>query len=131
MSLASVSAGFAGLVMLTLVVSACTDSGESAPAGQEMPAPQVSVYLINAERLPISYELPGRVAPTRIAQVRPRVSGIVVERVFQQGSLVKEGDVLYRIDDAAFRMQVASAEATLRRARAVQLQAQQEADRQQ
>jgi membrane fusion protein (multidrug efflux system) len=62
--------------------------------------------------------------------VRPRVSGIIVERVFEQGSLVKEGDVLYRIDPAPFKVQVDSAEATLRRAQAAQLQARQTAERQ-
>ncbi|WP_343202985.1 biotin/lipoyl-binding protein, partial [Stenotrophomonas sp. SbOxS2] len=62
------------------------------------------------EALPILNELPGRIAPTRIAEVRSRVSGIVLERVFEQGSMVKEGDVLYRIDPALFQAQVASAE---------------------
>src|SRR5690606_23334623 len=56
--------------------------------------------------------------------------GIVLERVFKQGGLVAQGDVLYRIDPEQFQVQVASAEATLQRARAVQLQARQLADRQ-
>src|SRR5690606_27773848 len=50
--------------------------------------------------------------------------------VFEQGSIVKEGEVLYRIDPAPFQVQVDSAEATLRRAEAVQLQARQAAERQ-
>lgn len=54
-----------------------------------------------------------------------------MERVFEQGSLVKEGDVLYRIDPAPFQVRVDSAEGTLRRAQAAQLQARQTADRQQ
>ncbi|WP_246658875.1 efflux RND transporter periplasmic adaptor subunit [Mesorhizobium sp. J18] len=95
-----------------------------------MPPPAVSVVELKAERIPILNELPGRVAPTRIAEVRPRISGIVVERVFEQGSLVEEGDVLYRIDPQPFRVQVESAEATLERAKASQLQARQLAERQ-
>lgn len=94
-----------------------------------MPVP-VSVLTVTQEDVPILNELPGRIAPTRIAEVRPRVSGIVVARVFEQGSYVKEGDVLYRIDPAPFKVQVDSARATLQRAEAVQLQARQNADRQ-
>ncbi|MCL4768539.1 MAG: efflux RND transporter periplasmic adaptor subunit [Hyphomicrobiaceae bacterium] len=94
--------------------------------------PPVAVSVITTERqdLPITNELPGRIAPTRIAEVRPRVSGIVVERVFKQGSLVKEGDVLYRIDPEPFKVQVESARAALQRAEAVRLQASQQAERQ-
>src|SRR5690606_22829476 len=91
----------------------------------------VSVLTVTQEDVPILNELPGRIAPTRIAEVRPRVSGIVVARIFEQGSHVKEGDVLYRIDPAPFKVQVDSARATLQRAEAVQLQARQNADRQQ
>jgi membrane fusion protein (multidrug efflux system) len=64
-------------------------------------------------------------------EVRPRVSGIVVERVFEQGSLVRKGDILYRIDPAQFRVRAASAEASLTRAKAAQLNAQVQLKRQQ
>ena len=95
----------------------------------QQPPVEVGTIVAAVEDLPVTNNLPGRIAPTRIAEVRPRVSGIVVERVFQQGSLVKEGDVLYRIDPAPFRVRVASAEATLKRAHATQLQARQQSDR--
>lgn len=114
-----------------LALNACSESQSEAPAAPAMPPAQVKVVEVKAEPLPITNELPGRVAATRVAEVRPRVAGIVVERVFQQGSFVEKGDVLYRIDDASFQVQVQSAEATLRRAKAVQLQARQLADRQQ
>lgn len=91
--------------------------------GGEMPPTPVSVVKLQAQPLPIVNELPGRVSATRIAEVRPRVSGIVLERVFEQGSFVKEGDVLYRIDPAQYAVAVASAEATLARAQANQLNA--------
>lgn len=116
---------------LLVLVSAC-DQGDQKNSGQAAAAPPTPVAVITtrAEDLPITNELPGRIAPTRIAEVRPRVSGIVVERVFKQGSIVKEGDVLYRIDPEPFKVQVDSARATLQRAQAVQLQARQQADRQ-
>jgi membrane fusion protein (multidrug efflux system) len=97
----------------------------------QTPAPPIALGTITVapEDLPVITNLPGRIAPTRIAEVRPRVSGIVVERVFRQGSPVKQGDVLYRIDPAPFALRVRSAEATLKRAEAIELQARQQADR--
>lgn len=119
-----------GLLLLT---AACTEEkqGAQAPAGGggALPPTELGIVTVKPENIPVTNNLPGRIAPTRIAEVRPRVSGIVVERVFQQGSMVKEGDVLYRIDPAPFRVRVASAEATLKRAQAGQIQARQQFDR--
>lgn len=85
---------------------------------QQLPPPQVSVQTLKPQAVPVVSELPGRVAATRTAEVRPRVGGIVVERVFEQGSAVKVGDLLYKIDPATYAVRVASAEATLARAEA-------------
>jgi membrane fusion protein, multidrug efflux system len=74
-------------------------------------------------------ELPGRIAPTRVSEVRPRVSGIIVERLFRQGAEVKAGDPLYRIDPRPFEVEVQSNEAALARAEAVLDQAIQHARR--
>lgn len=119
-------------ISLVALLAACDQGGDEAPAGMAggMPPAAVSVVTVTPESIAITNELPGRIAPTRIAEVRPRVSGIIVERVFEQGSMVKQGDVLYRIDPEPFRLQVASARATLQRAEAVRLQARQEAQRQ-
>lgn len=87
-------------------------------AQEGMPPPAVGVLELEAHPVPVVNELPGRVAATRISEVRARVSGILQERVFEQGTLVKQGDVLYRIDPKLFRVRVASAEASLRRAEA-------------
>jgi membrane fusion protein (multidrug efflux system) len=119
---------FVMLPLLALLTS-CQESEEAA-APQAPPPSAVGIVTVSAEALPITNELPGRIAPTRIAEVRPRVSGIIVERVFEQGSQVAEGDVLYRIDPAPFQVRVDSAAATLRRAQAAQLQARQNAERQ-
>ncbi len=117
-------------VLLLPLLAACEEGNANKPAGGAPPPTPVSVVEVAPEALPIVNELPGRIAPTRIAEVRPRVSGIVVERVFQQGSSVQEGDPLYRIDPEPFRLQVQRAEATLQRAEAVAQQARQQADRQ-
>ena len=68
--------------------------GPTAPSGEHTPAvPEVSVVELQPVPLAVVRELPGRIAPTRIAEVRARVSGIVVSRNFEQGSDVKAGDV--------------------------------------
>ena len=96
----------------------------------ETPPPVVGVLKIKAQPVPVTNELPGRVAATRISEVRARVSGILQERVFEQGSLVRQGDVLYRIDPKLFQVRVASAKAALQKAKAVQANAKQQLERQ-
>jgi len=101
-----------------------------AQEGMEMPPPAVGVVALKAHPVPVINELPGRIAATRVSEVRARVSGILQERVFEQGALVNEGDVLYRIDPRLFRVRVASAEASLQRAKATQANARQQLERQ-
>ncbi|HWW49043.1 MAG TPA: efflux RND transporter periplasmic adaptor subunit [Xanthobacteraceae bacterium] len=90
-------------------------AASAAPA----PAPNVSVITVKEEPRTLVRELPGRIAPTRIADVRSRVSGIVVERLFHQGSQVKAGDPLYRIDPKPFEVELQAAQAALAKAEAL------------
>jgi membrane fusion protein (multidrug efflux system) len=62
--------------------------------------------------------------------VRPRVSGIIIERTFEQGSLVKAGTVLYRIDPQPFEVELESAKAALAKAEATQFLAARQEERQ-
>ncbi|KFC71773.1 Efflux transporter, RND family, MFP subunit precursor [Devosia sp. LC5] len=120
----------ASMLALLAFVAACTESNSAPQAAPGAPPPMpVSFVEAKPEQLAITNQLPGRIAPTRIAEVRPRVSGIIVERVFEQGSVVEEGDVLYRIDPAPFQLQVDSAQASRDRALAQQTQARQQAAR--
>jgi membrane fusion protein (multidrug efflux system) len=96
----------------------------------EMPPPAVGVLTLRERAVPVVRELPGRISATRVSEVRARVSGILQQRVFEQGTLVQEGDVLYRIDPKLFRVRVASAEASLQRAKATRTNARQQLDRQ-
>ncbi|MES5098008.1 efflux RND transporter periplasmic adaptor subunit [Agrobacterium sp. BA1120] len=102
----------------------------NAQEGMQMPPPAVSVLELTSKSVPVVNELPGRIAATRIAEVRARVSGILQERVFEQGTLVQKDDVLYRIDPRLFKVRVASAEAALQRAQATQNNARQQLERQ-
>jgi membrane fusion protein (multidrug efflux system) len=107
-------------------VSACDEPQAAQTAA---PRPQVSVVTLQPSSRPYIRELPGRIAPTRVAEVRARVAGIVLERSFQQGADVKAGDVLYRIDPVRFQVELDAAEAALAKAQAVHDQAEQQAKR--
>ncbi|WP_173017261.1 efflux RND transporter periplasmic adaptor subunit [Labrenzia sp. THAF35] len=84
---------------------------------------------VAGEDMPLKKDYPGRLVPVRLAEVRARVSGIVLERQFEQGSDVHKGDVLFEIDPAKFAAAVASAKAQLSRAEAALSLANQRADR--
>ena len=93
------------------------------------PSPTSASSSSNRRLRALVRELPGRVAPTRVSDVRPRISGIVTERLFDHGSEVKAGDPLYRIDPRPFEVEVQSSEAALAKAVAAFDQASQQARR--
>jgi membrane fusion protein, multidrug efflux system len=104
-----------GCVLLTL--SACNEP-RSAQTKVATPPPQVAVVTVQPSSQPYIRELPGRLAPTQVAEVRARVAGIVIERLFEQGADVKAGEVLYRIDPARFEVELNAARAALAKAQA-------------
>lgn len=104
----------AGTALLAL--AGCDGSGQaSAPT----PPPEVSVVTVEASQRRVLRELPGRIAPTRVAEVRTRVSGIIIERHFRQGSDVKAGEILYQVDPKPFEVELKANEAALTKAKAV------------
>ena len=105
------------------------DEPNVASAAATASDPDVSVVTVKPQARAIVRDLPGRIAPTRVSEVRPRVSGIVVERLFRQGTEVKAGDPLYRIDPRPFEVELQSNNAALARAKAVLEQASQHAHR--
>lgn len=115
----------AGLLLVAL--TSCNQKKQA--AAPPATPPEVSFVSVEPQPIPYQRDLPGRVAPLRIAEVRARVGGLVVKRTFEQGSLVKEGDVLYKIDPAPFQVELASAEAVLARTEAALVLAGQQAER--
>ncbi|CDF94431.1 MULTISPECIES: efflux RND transporter periplasmic adaptor subunit [unclassified Pseudomonas] len=109
-----------GLLLGVLSLSACD---KASPPTDEAPRPTVAIETVEARPLSISSELSGRIAAPRIAEVRARVPGVVLQRVYREGSDVKKGDVLFRIDPAPFKADLDSAEAALRKAEANAFQA--------
>ncbi len=116
------------LAALAPLLAGCDESSSAVSAVQPS-EPDVSIVVVKPQSRAVVRELPGRIAPTRVAEVRPRVSGIVVERLFRQGSEVKAGEALYRIDPRPFEVEVMANEAGLAKAEAALMQAQQQARR--
>ncbi|PTQ69326.1 efflux RND transporter periplasmic adaptor subunit [Celeribacter persicus] len=99
---------------------------------QNAPPPTpVTVVTLSAGDVTLSSPLPGRVAASAEAEVRPQVGGIIQKRLFQEGSTVSEGDPLYQIDAATYEAAKAVAEASLAQAKAALKSAEIEYERQQ
>jgi len=112
----------AAVVAVLTVIAGCGEKTAGAP-GAGMPPTEVAVITVASERLAVTNELPGRLEANRVAQVRARVPGIVLKRSFTEGSQVKAGDVLFRIDPASFQATHDSAQAALAKAEANLVQA--------
>ena len=108
------------LTALALAISACD---KNPVAETQPPLTKVRTEVIATAPLSVSNELSGRVVAPRVAQVSARVAGVVLKRVFTEGSEVKQGDVLFLIDPAPFKADLDSALAALRKSEAVALQA--------
>jgi membrane fusion protein (multidrug efflux system) len=111
-----------------LAISACNEP-RLAETKEAKPSPQVAVVTVQPVPRPIIRELPGRIAPMQVAEIRARVAGIVMERLFKQGAEVKAGDILYRIDPARFEVELDATKAALAKAKAVLEHAERHAQR--
>ena len=106
----------------------CGCSEEHA-AEMQLPSAEVTVYKAEPGAVEIKDLLPGRVVAYRTAEIRPQVSGIVQKRLFEQGSEVKEGQVLFQLNAAPFKAEENSARAALARAEATIERARTQAER--
>jgi membrane fusion protein (multidrug efflux system) len=89
------------------------------------------VGVVTLKRAPVTLStlLPGRAAPFESSEVRPQVGGLIIDRPFEEGSLVKAGQVLYRVDPAPFQAAVEQAQGLEASAEASLLSARSKADR--
>ena len=118
------------VIGLPLFLAACgkpTDQAKASGAG--MPPPEVNVITVQPKNLGLSYEYVGQTAGSRETEVRARISGILDNRLYEEGSRVKAGTPLFQIDQGAYRTQLASAEAAAAVAEAKLNQARREAAR--
>jgi membrane fusion protein (multidrug efflux system) len=102
-------------IMAALTLLALAGCGRP-PAPFAMPPPEVGVVTLAPESVALTTELPGRIDPVRVAQVRARVDGIVLHRNFHEGADVTNGEVLYQIDPAPYQATLDSANAILMQA---------------
>jgi membrane fusion protein, multidrug efflux system len=91
---------------------------KAAPGPNNAPS-KVSVVTVQTQAVPITTELPGRITAFRTAEVRPQVSGIILRRLFVEGSEVRAAQQLYQIDPAPYRAAYDSAVALEASARAL------------
>jgi membrane fusion protein (multidrug efflux system) len=75
--------------------------------------PEVVIVTVSPERMLLTTELPGRTSAYLVAEIRPQVNGIIQKRLFQEGSDVRAGKVLYQIDPAPFQAAYDNAAANL------------------
>ncbi|MBJ6983358.1 efflux RND transporter periplasmic adaptor subunit [Luteimonas sp. MC1750] len=105
--------------ILLAALAACGGEEEQ----QAPPPPELGVVVVQPTDAPLRLDLVGRLAPYRSADVRARVPGVVQRRVYQEGSDVAEGQVLFEIDPAPLRAAAGEAQAALAQARANQANA--------
>lgn len=104
------------IMSASVLVASCSDD----VGAQQQPAhrtkPVVGAQVLHSQQVTLSTELPGRTTAHLVAEVRPRVSGIIRRRAFVEGGSVRAGDVLYELDSTSFEAAVRNGEAVLRRA---------------
>jgi membrane fusion protein (multidrug efflux system) len=106
---------FSTVTAVALLATACGGS-DAAPAAP--PPAKVSTVTLQPQRVTLTTELPGRTNPYLVAEIRPQVNGLILERGFDEGSDVRAGSVLYRIDPAPYQAAYDQAAAALEAAEA-------------
>lgn len=100
-----------------------------AATAQDAPTPSVTTMTVAPAEFTQTVRLPGRVKASTVADVRPQVSGIISERLFEEGTLVEKGDPLYKLEADTYAAAVAAARASVAQAEANFALAEREAQR--
>jgi len=111
----------ASLIFAALLLASCgsaQDPQSRGGRGGRGGPTTVGYVVIQQGSAPLEQELPGRVAAYQVSEVRPQVSGVILRRLFQEGSVVRQGQTLYQIDPSIYNAQAAQANANLQSARA-------------
>jgi membrane fusion protein (multidrug efflux system) len=98
-----------------LLLLGCDRTQQSPPPP---PVPEVATVTVQTQQIVLTTELPGRTSAYRVAEIRPQVQGLIQKRLFEEGSDVKLGQVLYEIDPAHFQAALDNAKAALGKAEA-------------
>ena len=119
------------LVLLVASLAACNKKTEGAtpPAGMAMPAMPVSVIELQTTSVPISAEAVAQTEGAKEVEIRPRVGGILLKKLFEEGASVKEGQAMFLIDPVPFQIALSNAKAQLAQQQSRVEQTQREAQR--
>ena len=120
------SSSVAPVALATLALWGCGGR----PARPPPPGPPVvDVVTLRAEPVALTSDLPGRTSPYAVSDVRPQINGVIQARLFQEGSTVRAGQVLYRVDPAPYKAAYDQAQAQLASARATEVGARLKSER--
>jgi membrane fusion protein (multidrug efflux system) len=117
------------VLAIALSIAGCDTAQSTAQTPAQSKTPEVNILTLQPQPLTLHTQLPGRTSAYRVAEVRPQVGGIVVKRLFREGSDVKAGQTLYQIDPASYEASLASAKAAYARAQASETTAKIKAER--
>ncbi|PTQ88402.1 efflux RND transporter periplasmic adaptor subunit [Agitococcus lubricus] len=110
------------LALSSIILTACNQppAGGAANAGgmPAMPPPEVAVVTVQAQTVPVRFEYAAQVAGSREAEIRARVTGILLKRHYNDGQTVQAGQTLFSLDNAPYEVALAAAEAQLANAQA-------------
>jgi len=114
---------FLMVLALTPFLASCNNQSAAnqqsgSAAGGAPPAAEVDVVKVTTQSVPITRELVGRLSPSRVAEVRARVAGIILKQVYTEGTDVTADQVLFQIDPAPLEVEVRAQQAALAKARA-------------
>jgi membrane fusion protein (multidrug efflux system) len=102
---------FTAIPAMALILAACTR--EEAAKGPSPQPPAVSVVTVAQQDVPVDFEYVARTQSSHLVNIQARVSGFLERRLYTEGAVVKEGQVLFQMDARPFRVQLAQAEAAL------------------
>ena len=112
----------ASILLLPLLL-AVGCSGGAKDKKKDKPVPEAGFVVVRTQRVPLAIELSGRTNAYETSEVRPQVNGLIKERLFTEGTIVKAGQTLYQIDPRLYRAAAAEARANLANAEAVRVAA--------
>ncbi|MYM35822.1 efflux RND transporter periplasmic adaptor subunit [Duganella sp. FT94W] len=115
------------VLLAALALAACSKGPQ--PAEEDTPPPAVTVIALKPAPVTLNDDLPGRVAAYRTADIRPQVGGIVLRRLFEQGTEVRAGQPLFQLNPAPLKAEFDTAAAALQHAQATHVRASRQAER--
>ena len=116
----SVAAFLSAAAIYQLLSGNISASAEDSPEASmpAMPAPSVTLFEVESAQFDTVERLPGRTQAFRLAEIRPQVSGLLLQRLFDEGDVVEQGQPLYQIDAARYELALQQAQANLMTAQA-------------